>query len=432
MASFVVVLGTFTLKLLVIQGSSPCFLKLNRFSPPLMSSPYSYILSNFGFRSSLPHPPFNSSLGSKTSIRALDDNGTLHSVTDDQELMRRAIVVCPNVTESSGNLTPKVAFMFLSRGSLPLAPLWEKFFLGHEGLYSIYIHTSSDFIDEPPVTSVFYKRKPVQWGSVTIVDAERRLLANALLDCANVRFVLLSEACIPLFNFTTVYNYLINTNQSFIGSFGDPRPTGRGRYNKRMLLKVSLADWQKGSQWFEMNITCQLLSTKSRRSLTRIGASLGSIGRKAVHTPHNMKFHPNTLEPLLRMASALFGFNESNTTQEVKPFFDSGLNEENPVYNPLNEPRSCIAKNNAIRISTEPESSKNWDYEINGYFPERDCTIVDFVGNIVAQTGVKKEVEEVMASKDLYHVVVKPGIDQAFVFGVIAVLDYIHGESARC
>ncbi|KAE8689137.1 Protein LURP-one-related 6 [Hibiscus syriacus] len=96
------------------------------------------------------------------------------------------------------------------------------------------------------------------------------------------------------------------------------------------------------------------------------------------------------------------------------------------------EPRSCLAKNNAIRICTEPKSTKNWDYEINGYFPERDCSIVDSVGNIVAQIGVKKEVEEVMASKDLYHVVVKPGIDQAFVFGVIAVLDYIYGESTKC
>lgn len=37
-----------------------------------------------------------------------------------------------------------------------------------------------------------------------------------------------------------------------------------------------------------------------------------------------------------------------------------------------------------------------------------------------------------METKDLYHVVVKPGIDQAFVVGVIAVLDYIHNGSTRC
>lgn len=48
------------------------------------------------------------------------------------------------------------------------------------------------------------------------------------------------------------------------------------------------------------------------------------------------------------------------------------------------------------------------------------------------QVGVKEEIEKVMTSKDLYHVVVKPGMDQAFVFGVIAVLDYIHHESTTC
>lgn len=48
------------------------------------------------------------------------------------------------------------------------------------------------------------------------------------------------------------------------------------------------------------------------------------------------------------------------------------------------------------------------------------------------EIGARKEAKEVMTSNDLYHVVVKPGIDQAFVFGVIAVLDYTYGESTRC
>lgn len=40
--------------------------------------------------------------------------------------------------------------------------------------------------------------------------------------------------------------------------------------------------------------------------------------------------------------------------------------------------------------------------------------------------------KELMNSKDLYYVLVKAGYDQAFVVGVIAVLDNIHGESTRC
>ncbi|GLT70594.1 hypothetical protein SLA2020_426650 [Shorea laevis] len=97
----------------------------------------------------------------------------------------------------------------------------------------------------------------------------------------------------------------------------------------------------------------------------------------------------------------------------------------------LKEPNSFLVRNNAMRISTEPRvSNKDWDFEIKGYFPDRNCSIIDTKGNVVAQIGAN--VQGLMASKDLYHVVVKPGIDQAFVFGVVATLDYIYGESTRC
>ncbi|WVZ19734.1 hypothetical protein V8G54_007056 [Vigna mungo] len=100
----------------------------------------------------------------------------------------------------------------------------------------------------------------------------------------------------------------------------------------------------------------------------------------------------------------------------------------------LKEPNSCFVRNNGIRISIEPRaaSNKGWDFEIRGYFPDRNCSIVDIRGNVIAQVGVNKEVEKLMETKDLYNVVVKPGMDQAFVFGVIAVLDYIYGESTYC
>ncbi|KAJ4834712.1 hypothetical protein Tsubulata_007667 [Turnera subulata] len=101
----------------------------------------------------------------------------------------------------------------------------------------------------------------------------------------------------------------------------------------------------------------------------------------------------------------------------------------------LKEPsNSCFVRNNAIRVSTEPRTGKgDWDFEVKGYFPDKACSIVDPRGNIVAQIGVKKEIGQLMKeNKDLYHVIVKPRIDQAFVFGVIAVLDYIYGESTTC
>lgn len=75
----------------------------------------------------------------------------------DEELMWRAAMM-PRPTMMNGT-HPKVAFMFLTRWNLPLSPLWEMFFKGHEGFYSIYVHTSPEFTEEPPESSVFYKKR---------------------------------------------------------------------------------------------------------------------------------------------------------------------------------------------------------------------------------------------------------------------------------
>ncbi|CAH8364625.1 unnamed protein product [Eruca vesicaria subsp. sativa] len=186
-----------------------------------------------------------------------------HNMSD-QELFTRVSSLSSSLTSSSWfgwrhdndeKRVVKVAFMFLTGGRLPLASLWDKFFEGHEGFYSIYIHTHPSFKDYYPETSAFYSRRipsqPVYWGTSSMVDAERRLLANALLDESNQRFVLLSDSCIPLFNFTTIYDYLTDTNLSFIGSYDDPRKSGRGRYNPKMYPQINITHWRKGSQWFE-------------------------------------------------------------------------------------------------------------------------------------------------------------------------------------
>ncbi|KAL2462985.1 Core-2/I-branching beta-1 [Forsythia ovata] len=93
----------------------------------------------------------------------------------------------------------------------------------------------------------------VEWGKFSMIEAERRLLANALLDNSNLRFILLSEACIPLFNFPTIYNYLMNSTKTFVEAYDLRGLVGHGRYNKRMKPQIKLRQWRKGSQWFELD-----------------------------------------------------------------------------------------------------------------------------------------------------------------------------------
>uniref|UniRef100_A0A1J3DB68 Protein LURP-one-related 16 n=1 Tax=Noccaea caerulescens TaxID=107243 RepID=A0A1J3DB68_NOCCA len=108
----------------------------------------------------------------------------------------------------------------------------------------------------------------------------------------------------------------------------------------------------------------------------------------------------------------------------------------------LKDPKdSCLVQHGSIRIlvhgkpkiSTTRNIHNNNYVEINGSFAERACNIMDSDGRAIAKIRTEKEMEEMVGNKkDLYQVIVKANVDQAFIFGVIAILDYIHGESTVC
>ncbi|CAM8960333.1 unnamed protein product [Rhodiola kirilowii] len=150
--------------------------------------------------------------------------------------------------------TPKIAFMFLSTGSLPFERLWDMFFRGHEGKFTVYVHASKE---KPVHTSRYFVNRDIRsdkvvWGKISMVDAEKRLLANALDDYDNQHFVLLSDSCIPLHDFDYIYNYLLYSNVSYVDCFEDPGPHGNGRYSDHMLPEVALKDFRKAAQWFSI------------------------------------------------------------------------------------------------------------------------------------------------------------------------------------
>ncbi|XP_011094091.1 uncharacterized protein LOC105173886 isoform X1 [Sesamum indicum] len=174
-------------------------------------------------------------------------------LTDD-EIASRIVIREMLKTPPAISLNPKIAFLFLTPGALPFERLWDKFFQGHEGRFSVYVHASKD---KPVHFSRYFINREIRsdtvvWGKISMVDAERRLLANALKDPNNQHFVLLSDSCIPLRDFDYVYNYLMNTNVSFIDCFEDPGPHGTGRYIEYMLPEVEKKDFRKGAQWFTM------------------------------------------------------------------------------------------------------------------------------------------------------------------------------------
>ncbi|XP_043724196.1 glycosyltransferase BC10-like isoform X3 [Telopea speciosissima] len=111
---------------------------------------------------------------------------------------------------------PKIAFLFIARNRLPLDSVWDSFF-------------------------------QVDWGEASMIQAERILLKNALMDPFNERFVFLSDSCLPLYSFSYTYDYIMSTPNSFVdSSFAD---TKEGRYNPKMHPVIPVHNWRKGSQW---------------------------------------------------------------------------------------------------------------------------------------------------------------------------------------
>ncbi|XP_010251136.1 PREDICTED: uncharacterized protein LOC104593128 isoform X1 [Nelumbo nucifera] len=149
---------------------------------------------------------------------------------------------------------PKIAFLFIARNRLPVDMVWDAFFQGEkENKFSIYIHSRPGFVFNKATTksAFFYGRQvndsiQVDWGEASMIQAERILLKNALMDSFNERFVFLSDSCIPLYNFSYTYDYIMSTSNSFVDSFAD---TKEGRYNPKMDPVIPVHDWRKGSQW---------------------------------------------------------------------------------------------------------------------------------------------------------------------------------------
>ncbi|KAL8225996.1 hypothetical protein R6Q57_018553 [Mikania cordata] len=67
---------------------------------------------------------------------------SLERELSDEEIASRVVIKNLLKTPSTKIKNPKIAFMFLSPGSLAFERLWDKFFKGHEGRFSIHIHAS--------------------------------------------------------------------------------------------------------------------------------------------------------------------------------------------------------------------------------------------------------------------------------------------------
>ncbi|GKA19934.1 putative glycosyl transferase 14 [Tanacetum coccineum] len=194
---------------------------------------------------------------------------------------------------------PKIAFLFLARNRLPLDLLWDQFFqvaeiglnksldLDNFVLVSLFL-TLRYGGGRPPCganhhTTMFahmisiygYDDEEIYWGEATMIQAEIILLRHALMDPSNERFAFVSDSCIPLYNFSYTYDYIMSTSTSFVDSFAD---TKEGRYNPKMDPVINVNHWRKGSQWVILTRKhAEIIVKDERKSLPEILAGIGPV-----------------------------------------------------------------------------------------------------------------------------------------------------------
>lgn len=154
--------------------------------------------------------------------------------------------------------TPRIAFLFLTRGSIPFEPLWRRFFAGHEGKYSLYVH-STDATHTYGPDSLFHNRtipsKAINKVTISLPEAIRRLFAYALLDSStpNVWFHLLCDSSIPIRSFPFTYSYITNSNYSFVEAFHPTSKWWTANWNTTGEMAIPDHLMRKGEAWITVH-----------------------------------------------------------------------------------------------------------------------------------------------------------------------------------
>jgi predicted DNA binding CopG/RHH family protein len=109
----------------------------------------------------------------------------------------------------------KIAFLFLTLHNPNIPEIWNLYFKGNEKYFNIYIHTKFPEQVSWKRNNIIKNLKKTEWGF--IVSAYMSLFKTALLDKENIKFITISESCLPIKPFKMLYEFIMNEKkQSFI------------------------------------------------------------------------------------------------------------------------------------------------------------------------------------------------------------------------
>ncbi len=111
----------------------------------------------------------------------------------------------------------KLAFLFLTKGNHSCEVAWNLFFKNVDvSKYSLYNHPKSQPTQPFLKNNIIHHTTPTQWGDISLVKATLLLLQAAYTDTKNSYFILVSDSCIPVVDFQTLYYKLHSNNKSYL------------------------------------------------------------------------------------------------------------------------------------------------------------------------------------------------------------------------
>ncbi|KAF3782213.1 LURP-one-related 5 protein [Nymphaea thermarum] len=82
-----------------------------------------------------------------------------------------------------------------------------------------------------------------------------------------------------------------------------------------------------------------------------------------------------------------------------------------------------------VEVYGSDANSISAEYQIEGSYPQRSCTVYDSSSReTLVEVRRKKVSDEVVLGKDVFCLCVKAGFDSAFAMGMVLVLDQIYGD----
>lgn len=147
----------------------------------------------------------------------------------------------------NGILMRKTALLFLTNGELNHSRFWQDQLSPYLDRFSIYIHSQQPLQD--PFFKHFRIKEIVPTTELHHVKAWQALLREAILDQDNVKFIFLSEACLPLYPLDILYEYIQQDSQTHM-QVGSP---WWEEHEPRSLLEFPKEHRYGNSEWLILN-----------------------------------------------------------------------------------------------------------------------------------------------------------------------------------